>query len=179
MKGFAILLMSCISLVTAAPTHEAGTLIVFRLTVESSYAANVEHPARDRFDTIQWWIGQHGAWRIKTYATDHDIHPYLIDSNQPREALRELAYSNSKKVYGDVIASTVSIEVPAGASDSDLAQVFRAAGLSGRFEWVDAGYLLWLPDDGDYITKTKPRTADGEPGATDNPDDAQRLREDH
>jgi hypothetical protein len=137
--------------------HEAGTLVVFRLTVESSYARNVERPAKDRFDTIQWWIGQRGAWRIKTYATDADIHPYWIDGSQSRESLRELAYANSKKVYGDLISSTVAVDVPAGISDEALAVLLRSSGLSETFEWVPAGYLLWLPDSGEYVTKTKPR----------------------
>lgn len=59
---------------------EAGTLIVFRLSFESSYAQDFERAGGKRFDTVQWWIGKAGAWRVKTYAIDSDIHPHRIET---------------------------------------------------------------------------------------------------
>jgi hypothetical protein len=32
-------------------------------------------------------------------------------------------------------------------SDDDLGALLKKQGLEPRFEWVAAGYLLWLPDE--------------------------------
>src|SRR5262245_21305082 len=65
---------------TAAETNALtkGTLIIGILTIESSYAQNTERPSRGVPDTLQFWIAPDRAWRIRTYATDHDIHPYSL-----------------------------------------------------------------------------------------------------
>ena len=56
------------------------TLIVGRLTVQSSYLRNEETAATpDRFDTVQWWLGGPRGWRIRTYAADLDIHLHRFD----------------------------------------------------------------------------------------------------
>jgi hypothetical protein len=158
MKSLILLLLSLVG-VTAAepPMREAGTLIVYILSVESSYSKNFERPAGERFDTLQWWIGAHGAWRIKTYAVDADIHPYKIDAERPKEEFMQLAFDNSKKHYGDVVQKRIVIDVPAGASEASIAALLKKEGLRPEFEWVDAGYLLWLPDASKYVTKTKPK----------------------
>jgi hypothetical protein len=136
---------------------EAGTLYIFTLTVESSYDKNFERPAGEKFDTLQWWIGSHGAWRIKTYAVDADIHPYKIDTDKPRAELRQLAVENTHKHYGDVIQKMTVVEIPANATDEEIASLLKKEGLNERFEWVEAGYLLWLPDATKYVTKTIPK----------------------
>lgn len=46
------------------------TLVIFFLSVQSSYAANTEVPAsEDAFDTVQFYGCASGCWRIKTYCT--------------------------------------------------------------------------------------------------------------
>lgn len=136
--------------------REPGTLIVYVLTVESSYSENLERPAREKFDTLQWWIGPHGAWRIKTYAIDADIHPYRIDAQKSNEAFRQLAFENTRKNYGDVVGRMVVIDIPKDVSDEGLAAMLKKEGLRPKFEWVDAGYLLWLPDASKYVTRIRP-----------------------
>lgn len=157
MKLLAFLLSVVAAVAADRPMQDAGTLYVFTLSVESSYEKNFERPAREKFDTVQWWIGSHGAWRIKTFAVDADIHPYRIDTDQPKEALRQMAVENTKKHYGDVIRKMVVIEVPVGATSEAIAALLKKEGLSERFAWADAGYLLWLPDGSMYSSKTKPR----------------------
>lgn len=136
---------------------EAGTLLIYKLTVESSYAEDFERPATEVFDTIQWWIGNHGAWRIKTYAVDNDIHPYRLETSKPKSELLDLASANTKKNYGDVIAEHIVIEVPEDPNDTAICELLRTQGLEEKYEWVDSGYLLWLPGGAELKTKTKPK----------------------
>ena len=75
---FIAILLASAHIVAVAQTYAAtkGTLIIGVLTVESSYAQNSERPSRGVPDTVQFWIDPGGAWRIRTYAIDHDIHPH-------------------------------------------------------------------------------------------------------
>ena len=53
-------------------------LVIFFLTVKSSYSADTEEPATDEaFDTIQFFESGTGGWRIKTYAMDQDVHVWV------------------------------------------------------------------------------------------------------
>ena len=54
-----------------------STLVIFFLSVQSSYTSNTEAPATEgAFDTVQFYGGESGCWRIKTYATDQDVHAW-------------------------------------------------------------------------------------------------------
>ncbi len=55
-------------------------LVVAWLNVKSSYAGNREEPSHDAFDTVQFYFpaGSANAWRIRTYAADHDIHVHKL-----------------------------------------------------------------------------------------------------
>jgi hypothetical protein len=58
-----------------------GTLLLTILNIQSSCARDLEETVVDAScvpDTLQWWIGSEEAWRIRTYALDHDIHTYSI-----------------------------------------------------------------------------------------------------
>lgn len=137
--------------------NEAGTLLIFKLSVQSSYSEDFEREATDKFDTIQWWIGSSGTWRIKTYAVDSDIHPYHIETKKSKEALIELAKANTKKTYGDVISQVLRIEIPEGWNEQKITALLAQNRLNQNFEWVEAGYLLWLPGDSTFTTKTTPQ----------------------
>ncbi|MBL9200433.1 MAG: hypothetical protein JNL39_07995 [Opitutaceae bacterium] len=159
MKNFAVILILLVgsSFAAESPKLEAGTLIIFRLTVESSYAQGIERPASKRFDTVQWWIGPNGAWRIKTYAIDSDIHPYRLETKAPAEELQQLALTNTQKTYGDVVGKKHIVKIPPDASLETVRRLLRDEGLRDSAEWVTPGYLLWLPDDSRYTTRTKPK----------------------
>lgn len=76
-----------------------GTLLLAVLNIQSSYSRNIEESFDGSSgvpDTLQWWITPESAWRIKTYALDHDIHTHSVAA-QPD--FIELARSNNRKHY--------------------------------------------------------------------------------
>jgi len=150
-------MMTALETIRAEETNSnPGTLLVYVLSVQSSYAQNVEKPAAEHFDSLQWWIGSNGVWRIKTYAIDADIHPYFLGTNAPPNGWITLAKQNTQKNYGDVISRLIEIQVPAGLSTNQIRSLFTKHGLPPRFDLVPVGYLLWLPDERKYRSQTKP-----------------------
>ena len=135
---------------------KAGTLLVSVLSIESSYAKNIERPATDYFDTVQWWAGESGDWWTTTFAIDADIHPHKIEPKSSALEFIKMAKDVSQKDYGDVTRRVVEIDVPAGLTNEELGKLLKKQGLSENFEWVDAGYLFWKPDLRHYFTQTKP-----------------------
>ncbi len=138
---------------TNAPTK--GTLVLGILTIESSYAQNKEQPSHGVPDTVQFWIGSDKAWRIRTYATDHDIHPYSMGDLGKKPT--ELATEHIKKHYSDVLASTVVLEFPDISNTNAVRQVLAQHGLKGSLEVTKVGFAFWNPDDGHYKSKTTPK----------------------
>lgn len=50
-------------------------LVIFFLSVQSSYSGNTEIAATpESFDTVQFYESNGSVWRIKTYAQDEDVH---------------------------------------------------------------------------------------------------------
>ena len=81
-----------------------GILLLAVLGVKSSYSQEIETPVkntRDVPDTLQWWFGDGGCWRVRTYAMDHDIQAFQV-ANSPQTTL-ELAKKNNHDNYGDII----------------------------------------------------------------------------
>ena len=139
-----------------APTK--GTLIIGILTIESSYAQNTERPSRGVPDTLQFWIGPGSAWRIRTYATDHDIHPHSLgDLEKMKDRPIEFARDHIKKHYGDVLASTVVLEFPDTRDTDAVRKVLMQHKLKGSLEVAKIGFAFWNPDDGHYKSQTKPK----------------------
>jgi hypothetical protein len=106
-------------------------------------------------DTLQFWIGPDKVWRIRTYATDHDIHAHNLGDlgNRPTEFARE----HIKKHYGDVLASTVVLEFPDLTDTNAVRRVLTQHKLKGSLEVTKMGFAFWNPDDGPYESKTRPR----------------------
>jgi hypothetical protein len=132
-----------------------GTLVVAVLTVRSSYKDNREEPCHPGQvpDTLQWWIGSDQAWRIKTFAIDHDIHTY---STPPRDGLVAIASANNRAHYGDILASEHILEFEDCTDEAGVSACFSAAGLEQRLEVADDRFAFWRPDDGEYRTQSKP-----------------------
>jgi len=85
------------------------TLVIFFLTVQSSYSGNTEEAATEEvFDTVQFFESEGGGWRIKTYATDQDVHVRSL--GKIVEDILSLARSNTEKHYGDVLRGLHSQE---------------------------------------------------------------------
>lgn len=130
------------------------TLIVFRLSIKSSYTDDVEEPADAAdYDTLQWWLDETGCWRVRTYAMDDDIHFYLIE--RPIGAVEAIAAS--RRHYGDVIGDFFQVDLD-NAQDRDELEV-KLADLGGAesLEFALGGRLAyWNFDARRYRTKSVP-----------------------
>jgi hypothetical protein len=134
-----------------------GTLLLAVLTIKSSYSRNLEIPvegAGDTPDTLQWWFGDGGCYRIRTYAIDHDIHVFQI-GDSPNTTL-ELARTNNLKNYGDVIKMWHEIDVANWTDASELHAAFGRIGFASRIEGKPGQFMFWKPDDAQYATKSRP-----------------------
>jgi hypothetical protein len=121
--------------------------------VRSSYAQNVEQPAVEGFDTVQFYLpGDCDAiYRIRTFAVDHDIHVHRI--GLPAVQPEGFVGAHLDRVYGEVLARVDTVALR-HLSTQDLVD----AGLtSGELEMVaDSGYAFWNPDGAPYRTKSEP-----------------------
>jgi hypothetical protein len=138
-----------------------GILVLAVLTIKSSYSQNVElavSDADDVPDTVQWWLGGGGCWRLRTYAIDHDIHSYKIGNSS--QTTLELAQTNNQKSFGDIIKAHHVIHFVDCADPSELAAEFGRIGLCPRLEISPARFAFWKPDDAVYSTKSTPEASD-------------------
>lgn len=134
------------------------TLIVAILSIESSYLDEVERPAQDVPDTVQFWYAPDSQWRIKTYAIDHDIHIHRIGGEQSASRLSvDFAKRNIEKTYGDVLSRMSVLEFRDPMDIEEVAKVFEANELIGELESVKDGYFFLNPDTGEYRSKSRPR----------------------
>jgi len=134
-----------------------GILVLAVLTIKSSYSQNVElavADADDVPDTVQWWLGGGGCWRLRTYAIDHDIHSYKIGNSS--QTMLELAQVNNQKNFGDIIKAHHVIHFVDCAAQSEVAAEFGRIGLCPRLEISPGRFAFWKPDEAVYSTKSKP-----------------------
>ena len=128
--------------------------MIFFLTVQSSYAADTQEPATDQvFDTVQFFEAESGGWRIKTFATDQDVHVWSIGQNV--DDIVALARSNTEKHYGDVLRKELILRSESGIEG--LRQELRSRGLSTQLEVSESGFVFWAPEGSRYRTKSKPQ----------------------
>lgn len=129
-------------------------LVIFVLSVQSSYLGNTEEDATDDvFDTVQFVATDRGAWRIKTYGMDQDVHTWSI--GEAPEGIVELARANTEKHYGDVLSEGYIIETVDGIEG--LRKELRERGLSDHLEVSPTGLLFWAPEGTRYRSKSTPR----------------------
>src|SRR3546814_8266389 len=101
-------------------------LVVFFLSVQSSYSGNTEIAAtEDAFDTVQFYAANGTSWRIKTYAQDQDVHIWSLGSKVAD--LVALARTNTEKHYGDVLTEGYIIETEERSEEhtSELQSLMR------------------------------------------------------
>jgi len=135
-----------------------GTLVLAVLNVKSSYLREIEEPLdseSDVPDTLQWWITRDNAWRIKTFALDHDIHTHSIDKGGPD--LVEFAQANNLKHYGDVVESQHVLVFQDCTDMQDVRRVFMRAGLPPQLEVAEGRFAFWKPDEAKYRTQSQPK----------------------
>lgn len=134
-----------------------GILLVAILNVKSSYSHEIETPlenTNDVPDTLQWWFGDGGCWRVRTYAVDHDIHAYQV-ANSPQTTL-ELAKKNNHDNYGDILREQHQVHFVDCTNTLEVGAEFERIGLAPRLE-IQEHFAFWKPDDADYSTKSSPK----------------------
>jgi hypothetical protein len=133
-------------------------LVLAVLTTESSYASEIERPATAVADTVQFWFGSSGAWRVRTYAIDHDIHVYQVGASGASPTFQpQSAEAHIKKHYSDVLAKLVVLRFKEPNDKAEVEQILAVQGLSGTLEVAPAGFAFYNPDSVQYETKSEPK----------------------
>jgi len=136
-----------------------GTLVLQVLNIRSSFLRDQSEPAGDVPDTVQFWVTSDSAWRIRTYAIDHDIHVYQLGYKEipgdPVEWLRE----DSRKHFETEIAAEHTFAFEEVQDEAEVKWVFEAVGLAPRLEVADIGFCFWKPDEANYRTQSTPKWA--------------------
>lgn len=128
-------------------------LVIFFLSVQSSYSGNTEIAATpESFDTVQFYASNGSAWRIKTYAQDQDVHIWHLRSNI--EDIVSLAKENTFKHYGDVLAEGYVIKTDDGLEG--VRRELSKRGLDVHLELPPSGAVFWSPVGSHYRTKSTP-----------------------
>jgi hypothetical protein len=134
------------------------TLIVALLTIQSSYAKELEQPASGVPDTVQFWITPTSQWRIRTYAMDHDIHVYSLGAAPDKEKVTpEFAVEHIKKHYADVTASLVEITFNDPTDTKEVERVLAEHRLTGTLEVSKSGVAFYDPDRARYRSQSTPK----------------------
>lgn len=136
-----------------------GTLVIQILNITSSFLRDISEPAGDVPDTIQFWVTADSAWRVRTYAADHDIHVYQLGREQipgdPVEWLR----ADSEEHFGEEIAAGHTLLFEDVNDEAEVKRVFLAAGLPPNLEVAKIGLCFWKPDGAAYKTQSTPKWA--------------------
>lgn len=130
-------------------------LMVFKLSVQSSYAEDTEHEAdAEHFDTVQWWLADEATWRIRTYAIDSDIHLYTMEGNIAEDVARD----NTLKNYADITAEYFLVDLPDLADTAAVEAAMHAHGGAAALERArnGAGFAIWNPLGVHFVTRTRP-----------------------
>jgi hypothetical protein len=121
------------------------SLLVSRLTVRSSYVRDVELPAGDLFDTIQYYVPDNGpsVFRVRTFAVDHDIHVHRFGS----------AGWTIAGLRAHIRGRVDLVPLP----HLDTRDLVAAGIRTGALEVAaDLGFAFWNPDGGRYRTRAEP-----------------------
>lgn len=127
-----------------------NSLYIYELTVQSSFAANIESAAtEDSFDTVQWWLCEDECWRIRTFDADSDIHVHNIAKALSVDEID----AHMKRKYADILVGRYDFP-NIGLVDNDI--VIKKM-KSGRLE-ISRGrnFAFWNHDNRTYISKTNP-----------------------
>ncbi len=127
-------------------------LVIYFLSVRSSYARNEEFAARGpEVDTVQFAWSAQGAWRIRTFAIDQDVHPWAFDMSLD-ELLR--VERRTPNHFGDVIRDRVFIDSTDGLAG--VRRELRTRGLGAQLEVGSGGLVFWAPEGSTYRSRSTP-----------------------
>ena len=130
-----------------------GTLIIFILSIGSSFIDNKEIDNFKFFDVIEFWITNNEAIRIKTYAVDADIHVHQW-KHDDFDKTKNLAFENTFTNYGDVILEKHVLELSGDESEIEIINKLDSINLKGSIEFKS--FPFWNPDGRQYKTVSKP-----------------------
>lgn len=128
-------------------------LLLFKLTIKSSFKQNIEVAADNGFDTLQFYIHEETIMRIRTYALDHDIHIHQVNLRDKSVAeTMEMLIQTTKIHYGDAIEKEIELTF------TDRAELQSLLKKEGLLTLVEAGenYLYWKPDKEKYKNQSNP-----------------------
>ncbi|KQV88756.1 hypothetical protein [Rhizobacter sp. Root1221] len=132
-----------------------NTLHVYKLAIQSSYTNNTEEAADpEHFDTVQWWVTTDGAWRIRTFAADNDVHLHHVQAPVEVDVLRETTQRN----YEDVIADAFQIDLP-DLQDADAITLAMGAFGGATALEIDrngARFAFWNPLRLSFASQSEP-----------------------
>ena len=134
-----------------------GILFVAILCVSSSYKNNYEQEIGIDGgvpDTVQWWIGDGGVWRIRTFGIDHDIHVYQVEGGT--EGMLEYARESTEKHFGDIVCDLHEWSFKDATDSSETGKAIVASGLEPRLDFEPGRFLFWKPDNAGYRSQTRP-----------------------
>jgi hypothetical protein len=127
-------------------------LIVFMLNIESSYLNNIEQNTASPADTIQFMLIDGVAWRIKTYALDHDVHVWNLGSMETAKFF-ETAVTNTEKHYGDVLNNKFILQTTNGFEG--LQKELKKSGLPQNLEIPKSKeFAFWVSELNIYKSKS-------------------------
>jgi hypothetical protein len=130
----------------------AARLIVGVLNVRSSFRSGEERPwsKGEAPDTVQWCVGEDGtAWRLRSYAFDHDLHALLCGVQGDWDADEAAVVEEMRAQYGDMLKSVHKIDVSARRAK----KLLRESRLSQSVEVAPSGFAFWNPDGQPYQTQ--------------------------
>jgi hypothetical protein len=131
----------------------AGTWLIYPLTIEGSYRQDIERPAPDVCDSMQYWITPGEACDVRTFFIDKDLRILGLDlssfSGDPIAYLDGVA----RDIYGGMIKSHHRIDLSAGTTDAQLIEKVSALGLFANAHWTELNFPLWLPENVEYASR--------------------------
>jgi hypothetical protein len=128
-------------------------LIIFGLTIQGSYAQNVETAAiGSNADTVKFLIEPNQTWRIKTFSIDQDVHVYSL--GEANVSIEEKAIASTERSYGDIIAKKYIIRSKTGMEG--LKVELKKHNLFQNLEISKSGFSFWVPENSQYRSKTQP-----------------------
>jgi hypothetical protein len=126
----------------------SAKLIVGILNIRSSYVQNSDQPAENgAHDTVQWWLEPGQAWRIRTFAEDHDIHVDWVGDGEPSDLIHYIEDN-----YDGLLERLEVVDIPNMHDEAQAAKILRRAGLEPNLEVAPDGFAYWNPDGGVYQT---------------------------
>jgi hypothetical protein len=128
-----------------------ASLIIGVLNVRSSYRRGVEEPldGGGAPDTVQWWLEDGNAWRVRSFAADHEMHALLY--GQYRRGDERWFADGIRTGYGALLESLHTVKLK--TTEPELAaRALRRAGLAPWLELTPPGFAFWNPDRARYQT---------------------------